>query len=115
MMGIDVQKLTKTFKYGDHDVTLETGRVARQANGSVIVSAGGTVALAGDLRPSTGRIMAACARAAVDLGYKPENLGRIPSPALAAYGISREVPSMMSRLPWLNHRWYSRYIPPRLS
>ena len=64
-------------------------------NRSGTVSAGGTVALAGDLRPSTGRIMAACARATVDLGYKPENLGRIPSPALAAYGISREVPSMM--------------------
>jgi polyribonucleotide nucleotidyltransferase len=44
-MGIDVQKLTKTFKYGDHEVTLETGRVARQANGSVIVSAGGTVVM----------------------------------------------------------------------
>jgi len=44
-MGTDVQKLTKTFKYGDHEVTLETGRVARQANGSVIFSAGGTVVM----------------------------------------------------------------------
>ncbi|NNJ65625.1 MAG: polyribonucleotide nucleotidyltransferase, partial [Xanthomonadales bacterium] len=40
-----MQKLTKTFKYGDHEVTLETGRVARQANGSVVVSAGGTVVM----------------------------------------------------------------------
>jgi polyribonucleotide nucleotidyltransferase len=44
-MGIDVQKLIKTFKYGDQEVTLETGRVARQANGSVIVSMGGTVVM----------------------------------------------------------------------
>jgi polyribonucleotide nucleotidyltransferase len=44
-MGIVVQKLTKTFQYGDHEVTIETGRVARQANGSVVVSMGGTVVL----------------------------------------------------------------------
>jgi polyribonucleotide nucleotidyltransferase len=40
-----VQKLTKTFKYGDHEVTIETGRVARQAGGSVVVSMGGTVVM----------------------------------------------------------------------
>ncbi|MCU0990374.1 MAG: polyribonucleotide nucleotidyltransferase, partial [Xanthomonadales bacterium] len=28
-----MQKLVKTFQYGDHGVTIETGRVARQANG----------------------------------------------------------------------------------
>ena len=44
-MGNVVQKLVKTFQYGDHGVTIETGRVARQANGSVIVSMGGTVVL----------------------------------------------------------------------
>ena len=31
-------KLTKTFKYGEHTVHLETGEVARQATGSVLVS-----------------------------------------------------------------------------
>jgi polyribonucleotide nucleotidyltransferase len=40
-----VQKLTKTFKYGDQEVTMETGRVARQAGGSVVVSMGGTVVM----------------------------------------------------------------------
>ena len=40
-----MQKLIKTFKYGDHEVTIETGRVARQANGSVVVTMGGTVVL----------------------------------------------------------------------
>jgi polyribonucleotide nucleotidyltransferase len=33
-----VQKLTKTFQYGDHEVTLETGQIARQATGSVVVT-----------------------------------------------------------------------------
>jgi len=37
-----VQKVTKTFKYGDHDVTLETGQIARQASGAVMVSMGDT-------------------------------------------------------------------------
>jgi phosphomannomutase len=39
--------------------------------------------------------MAACAQAMIDLGYRPLNLGRIPSPALAAFGISARIPSLM--------------------
>ena len=35
----------KTFQYGDHEVTLETGRIARQATGSVLVSMGSTSVL----------------------------------------------------------------------
>jgi polyribonucleotide nucleotidyltransferase len=37
-----VQKLTKAFQYGDNEVTIETGQVARQASGSVMVSMGDT-------------------------------------------------------------------------
>ena len=37
-----MQKLTKTFQYGEHEVTLETGQIARQAGGSVMVSMGDT-------------------------------------------------------------------------
>ncbi|HET6593703.1 MAG TPA: hypothetical protein VFG48_12350, partial [Xanthomonadales bacterium] len=40
-----MQKLIKTFQYGDQQVTIETGRVARQANGSVVVTMGGSVVL----------------------------------------------------------------------
>ncbi|MEO8460796.1 MAG: hypothetical protein ABI451_09725, partial [Dokdonella sp.] len=40
-----VAKVTKTFKYGNHEVTLETGEIARQAGGAVMVSMGGTVVL----------------------------------------------------------------------
>lgn len=35
----------KTFQYGDQEVTLETGRIARQASGSVLVSMAGTSVL----------------------------------------------------------------------
>jgi phosphomannomutase len=59
------------------------------------IGEGGDVALAGDYRPSTGGILSACARAAADLGYRPRNLGRIPSPALASFGIARGMPSLM--------------------
>src|SRR3954453_14609066 len=39
-------KVTKTFQYGQHQVTLETGEIARQASGAVMVSIEDTVVLA---------------------------------------------------------------------
>jgi polyribonucleotide nucleotidyltransferase len=36
----------KTFRYGNHDVTLETGEIARQAHGSVVCTMDDTVVLA---------------------------------------------------------------------
>jgi phosphomannomutase len=47
-----------------------------------------TVVIAGDLRPSTDRIMRACAQAIVDLGCQVENAGKIPTPALVSHTIS---------------------------
>ena len=38
-------KVTKTFQYGQHTVTLETGEIARQASGAVMVSVEDTVVL----------------------------------------------------------------------
>ena len=52
-------------------------------------------AVAGDLRPSTPRIMAACLAAVQHFGLTPENLGFIPSPAAAYYGIRRNVATIM--------------------
>ncbi len=53
------------------------------------------VAVAGDLRPSTKRIMGAVAKAASDMGYVPVNCGYIPSPAVALYGIENSCPAIM--------------------
>jgi polyribonucleotide nucleotidyltransferase len=53
-----VQKLTKTFQYGDQQVTLETGQIARQATGSVMVSMGDTkvmVTVVGQKEADAGR------------------------------------------------------------
>ena len=46
------------------------------------------VVIAGDLRPSTDRIMRACAQAIVDSGCQVENAGKIPTPALISHAIS---------------------------
>ncbi|KEA64909.1 Polyribonucleotide nucleotidyltransferase [Marinobacterium lacunae] len=40
-----MQAITKTFQYGKHSVTLETGKVARQATGAVMVSMDGVQVL----------------------------------------------------------------------
>jgi len=40
-----VSAIKKSFKYGDHTVTLETGELARQADGAVLVSISDTVVL----------------------------------------------------------------------
>ncbi len=40
-----MSRVTKEFQYGDHRVILETGRLARQATGAVLVSMGETVVL----------------------------------------------------------------------
>ncbi len=54
-----------------------------------------TVAIGGDLRPSTDRIMSAAAKAAEDRGHISKNCGKLPSPALAGYGIEKGIPTVM--------------------
>lgn len=59
------------------------------------LSVAGAIALAGDLRPSTDRIMLAAAKAVEDKGYTPENCGKLPSPAIACYGLAKKIPTVM--------------------
>jgi polyribonucleotide nucleotidyltransferase len=40
-----LKKITKTFQYGDQQVTIETGEIARQADGAVVVNVADTVVL----------------------------------------------------------------------
>lgn len=56
---------------------------------------GTQVALAGDLRPSTPRILAACAAAIEAQGGVPLFCGYVPSPALALHAFSLKIPSLM--------------------
>jgi phosphomannomutase len=56
---------------------------------------GGSIALAGDLRRSTPRILKAVASAITESGYITEYAGRIPTPALAYYALRSNIPSIM--------------------
>ena len=59
------------------------------------IAHGDRVALAGDLRPSSPRIMRACARAIRDLGFTPVNCGFIPTPAVTFWAMSQGIASIM--------------------
>ncbi|GBQ86666.1 phosphomannomutase [Asaia krungthepensis] len=56
---------------------------------------GDDVALAGDLRPSTPRILRACAAAVRYAGGIPLSCGTVPTPALCNYAYARGIPSLM--------------------
>ncbi len=60
-----------------------------------LTAPGTGVVVGGDLRPSSGRIMAAVFRAIADLGYKPVNGGKVPTPAVALLGLERGMPAIM--------------------
>jgi phosphomannomutase len=59
------------------------------------ISAGDTICIAGDLRSSTGRIMAAVTSAIEDSGCKVDNCGLIPTPAMAYYAMQKGRASIM--------------------
>ena len=66
-----------------------------EAAGELGRGAEGIVAVGGDFRPSSDRIMEAVCRAAEDMGYQAVNCGKVPSPAVAFFGFQRQAPSIM--------------------
>lgn len=54
-----------------------------------------TIAIAGDLRPSTERILKSLVQAGNDAGWKVVYCGRIPSPAIALYGLDKHLATIM--------------------
>lgn len=58
-------------------------------------SVGTPVAIAGDLRPSTPRILRACAAAITWMHGKPVFCGFVPTPALSLHAFTRGIPSLM--------------------
>lgn len=53
------------------------------------------VAVAGDQRPSTPRILRACIAAIIHRGGEPVLCGQIPTPALCLHAFARAIPSLM--------------------
>ena len=53
------------------------------------------VAIAGDFRPSTNRMMNAIVKAVKDMHYIPIHCGKVPTPAITYFGINNNIPSIM--------------------
>ena len=92
-------KLTKkSFTYGRHEVTLETGEIARQAHGAVIVTMGETVVLVtvvGDKNAKSGQDFFPLT---VDYQEKFYSAGRIPGSFFKREGKPSEKETLTSRL-----------------
>ena len=71
-------KITKTFQYGQHQVTIETGEIARQSSGAVLVSMEDTVILATVVAQKSSRPGQDFFPLTVDYAEKTYAAGRIP-------------------------------------
>ncbi len=91
-------KVTKSFQYGQHQVTLETGEIARQASGSVMVSMGGTVVLVAAVAASKAREGQDFFPLTVDYLEKFYSAGRIPGGFFKREGRLTEKETLTSRL-----------------
>ncbi|MCR4302580.1 MAG: polyribonucleotide nucleotidyltransferase [Sulfuricaulis sp.] len=91
-------KITKTFQYGKHTVTLETGEIARQASGACVASMGDTVVLATAVtmkEPKPGKDFFPMT---VDYQEKTFAAGRIPGGFFKREGRPSEKEILTSRL-----------------
>ena len=91
-------KATQTFQYGQHTVTLETGEIARQASGAVVVSIEDTVVLAtvvGAKNPKPGQDFFPLT---VDYVEKTYAAGKIPGGFFKREGRLSEKETLTSRL-----------------
>ncbi len=91
-------KVTKTFQYGQHQVTLETGEIARQASGAVVVSIEDTVVLATVVARKDAKPGQDFFPLTVDYVEKSYAAGRIPGGFFKREGRPSEKETLTSRL-----------------
>lgn len=91
-------KVSKTFQYGQHTVTLETGEIARQASGAVMVSMEDTVVLATVVAQEDARPGQDFFPLTVDYIEKSYAAGRIPGGFFKREGRPSEKETLTSRL-----------------
>ncbi len=91
-------KTTKTFQYGAHKVTLETGEIARQATGAVLVSMDDTVVLATVVARTEAKPGQDFFPLTVDYVEKTYAAGRIPGGFFKREGRPSEKETLTSRL-----------------
>ena len=91
-------KVTQSFQYGQHTVTLETGEIARQASGAVVVSVEDTVILATVVGAKQAKPGQDFFPLTVDYVEKTYAAGRIPGGFFKREGRLSEKETLTSRL-----------------
>src|SRR5487761_2226226 len=91
-------KVTKTFQWGQHTVTLETGEIARQSGGAVIVSIEDTVVLATVVAAKNPKPGQDFFPLTVDYIEKTYAAGKIPGSFFKREGRPSELETLTSRL-----------------
>src|SRR5436305_1742648 len=91
-------KVTKTFQWGQHTVTLETGEIARQAGGAVVVNVEDTVVLATVVAAKSPKAGQDFFPLTVDYIEKTYAAGKIPGGFFKREGRPSENETLTSRL-----------------
>ena len=91
-------KVTKTFQWGQHKVTMETGEVARQSGGAVMLDMDGTVVLATVVAKLDAKPGQDFFPLTVDYLEKTYAAGRIPGSFFKREGRPSEFETLTSRL-----------------
>jgi polyribonucleotide nucleotidyltransferase len=91
-------KVTKTFQWGQHSVTLETGEIARQSGGAVIVNMEDTVVLATVVAAKNAKPGQDFFPLTVDYIEKTYAAGKIPGSFFKREGRPSELETLTSRL-----------------
>ena len=91
-------KVTKTFQWGQHQVTMETGEIARQSSGAVVVSIEGTVVLATVVARTDAKAGQDFFPLTVDYIEKTYAAGKIPGSFFKREGRPSELEVLTSRL-----------------
>ncbi|HEY3049099.1 MAG TPA: polyribonucleotide nucleotidyltransferase [Polaromonas sp.] len=91
-------KVTKSFQWGQHKVTMETGEIARQSSGAVVVDMDGTVVLATVVAKTDAKPGQDFFPLTVDYLEKTYAAGRIPGSFFKREGRPSEFETLTSRL-----------------
>jgi polyribonucleotide nucleotidyltransferase len=91
-------KITKTFQWGSNTVRMETGEVARQSNGAVLLDMDGTVVLATVVAKTEGKAGQDFFPLTVDYLEKTYAAGKIPGSFFKREGRPSEFETLTSRL-----------------
>ena len=91
-------KITQTFQWGSHQVTMETGEVARQATGAVVVDIEGTVVLATVVAAKSAKAGQDFFPLTVDYIEKTYAAGKIPGSFFKREAKPSELEVLTSRL-----------------